>query len=131
MRECPEYILRMVREMDRALDVRWDGDDACWYLWHRGERLFSLDHGDGTPIRNLDGCGAELLETLRRCDVRRAGRREFRRRAAGLARQRRDGAERERVRLQEETTGSAREVARWLKQGHTPRSGGVFEGVKR
>jgi hypothetical protein len=28
-----------------------------------------------------------------------------------------------------EASGEAREVARWLKHGHTPRSGAVFAGV--
>jgi hypothetical protein len=131
MRACPEYILKMVREVDRSLSVVWDAQDAAWYLVSGGERLFALDHLDGTRVRNIDGCGGEVLEILRRSDTHRTGRAAFRRRGQLLERRRRDRLERDCAGIKDETRGEARNVARWMRQGHTPRTGAVFAGVTK
>jgi hypothetical protein len=131
MRRCPEYILGMVREYRRGLEIVWDDGSKAWYLVDGGERLFSLEHLDGTPIRNLDGCGGEMVELLRRCDTRRTGRGAVLRRWQGLARRNRSAAARERAEVKEEMRDGARDVMTWRRHGHTPRSGAVFQGVSK
>lgn len=109
----------MLREYDPLLSVRWSEAERCWYLCCGGESLFSLEHADGTAVRNLDGHGTELLETLRRCDQRNRYRNVRRRLAAA----RRDHADADR-RAAEETAAQmdaeARDRVRVMKRGVAP-----------
>ena len=123
MRSTPSYIRTMLRDRDPLLDVEWDEREALWYLTLDGERQFSLEHADGSPVRNLDGHGTELLETVQRCDMReRYGAVRRRLRASRADHERRARCERER--MLGEARGEARGVARWIKQGPTAMVGG-------
>jgi len=114
----------MVREFDPSLEVVWDGSEGLWFVTCGGTRLFSLEHADGTPVRNLDGHGDELLTTLRRCDMRnRFG--EVRKRLRGARRYHAQQGERERDRLRGECSDEARQVAKFIRQGPTPMIGGA------
>lgn len=130
MRAAPAYIQKAVRAYDPMLGIEWDEREAVWYLTCEGVRLFSLDHADGTPVRNLDGHGTELLATIRRCDQRWQNREVRRRlrtaRARAQARQREGSAA-----ALAEATVAARDVARFIKQGPTPRTGRAFQGVTK
>ena len=123
MREAPAYIRRMVREYDRDLGVEWDDEEHVWYLTSGGDRQFSLDHADGTPVRNLDGHGGELLTTLRRSDVRRRGL-EVRRRLRTVRAYHAARAAQERERMLGECRAESRGVAKFMRQGPTPMVGG-------
>lgn len=123
MRVSPAYIGKLVKEYDPLLDVEWDEREHVWYLTCEGVRLFSLDHEDGTPIRNLDGHGTELLAIIRRCDQRnRAG--AVRRRLRGARADHAYRARRERAGLLEECAGEAKSVVKYMKHGPTPMIGG-------
>lgn len=131
MRVCPDYIGKLVSGYSRGLSVEWCDEDDRWYLCDGGRRLFTLDHADGSPVRNLDGHGTELLETLRRCDLRKGNPSAFRRRLTGMRSAAAYRARRDRERQLADVSGEARHVVRFKVQGPTPRSGGVFAGVSR
>jgi len=89
VREAPEAVTRVVREYDRDAGLEWHRDR--WYLTYRGERLFTLEHGDGAPMLSLDGYSSAVLEQVKRADTRHA--RPDMRRGLELALRRRRQAE--------------------------------------
>ena len=130
MRAAPEYIRKMVKGYDPLLDLEWDGREARWYVVVEGVRQFTLDHADGTPVRNLDGHGTETLETLRRCDLKWQGREPLKRRLRAI----RPAAAQVRERLAAESLADsraeARKVAKFFKSGVTPMVGGALGSMK-
>ena len=129
MRRCPAYIEELVRSYDRNLGVEWDENSRAWYLTDAGERLFSLDHLDGTRICVIDGCGAEVLEVVKRADLRRTGTGLFRRRGVLHRRMLREREERELAQHHEEMTESGLDVLRFQRQGRTPMIGGRLRRI--
>lgn len=66
MRQCPRHIAKELSDYDPRLSLRWDPRTHLWYFYQGELRLFSYEHDDGIPAREL--VLSEIMHIVRRSD---------------------------------------------------------------
>jgi len=108
MRIVPAYVARALREFDKDVDLIWSDNDACWFFYYQGQRLFSYEHEDG--MFAVDCNVGEILQILKAADGKNKSGLDKLKEAEKRRTVRIESEQREKYRNEEDGAKEAREI---------------------